>query len=291
MGAESKADTYTISDTANWVAYHRAVESARPDAVFKDPLAERLAGQTGKDIVGRAPKPLKSGWPVIARTVAIDDMVRMAVAEGCDCVLNLAAGLDTRPYRLELPAALPWIEADLPGMIAAKERLLAGETPRCALQRVAVDLADAAARAAFLERATTGRRRVLVISEGLLMYLDEATVRALSDDLKRRIVSWWVFDAISPAVRDLFMKEMATILARAPMHFAPENGVAFFEGLGWRVREVRSAAQDAYRLRRLPWPMNLVMMLPLPQPNPRRLGTARWGGVVCLELATGPKAR
>ncbi len=108
------------------------------------------------------------------------------------------------------------------------------------------------------------------------MYLDEATVRALSDDLKRYIVSWWVFDAISPAVRDLFMKEMATILARAPMHFAPENGVAFFEGLGWRVREVRSAAQDAYRLRRLPWPMNLVMMLPLPQPNPRRL----WNGAL-----------
>ena len=291
MGAEDKADTYTISDTANWVAYHRAVESARPDAVFKDPLAERLAGQTGKDIVGRAPKPLKSGWPVIARTVAIDDMVRMGVAEGCNCVLNLAAGLDTRPYRLELPAALPWIEADLPGMIAAKERLLAGETPRW---RFGASPSTSPMRRRARHSSSgprEGRRRVLVISEGLLMYLDEATVRALSDDLKRYIVSWWVFDAISPAVRDLFMKEMATILARAPMHFAPENGVAFFEGLGWRVREVRSAAQDAYRLRRLPWPMNLVMMLPLPQPNPRRLGTARWGGVVCLELATAPKAR
>jgi O-methyltransferase involved in polyketide biosynthesis len=34
--------TYTISDTANWVAFHRAVESARPDAVFRDPLAARL---------------------------------------------------------------------------------------------------------------------------------------------------------------------------------------------------------------------------------------------------------
>lgn len=283
MGAARAPDAYTISDTANWVAYHRAVESARPDAVFTDPLAERLAGQIGKDIVARAPKPLKSGWPVIARTIAIDDMVRMAIAEGCDCVLNLAAGLDTRPYRLELPAALPWIEADLPGMIAAKERLLAGETPRCALERVAVDLADAAARAAFLDRVTAGRRRVLVISEGLLMYLDEPTVRALSDDLKRRNVSWWVFDAISPAVRDLFMTEMATILAQAPMHFAPENGVAFFEDLGWRVRELRSSAKDARRLRRLPWLMNLIMMLPLPQPDPRRLGRARWGGVVCLE--------
>lgn len=280
----TKPDDYTISDTANWVAYHRAVESARPDAVFNDPLAARLAGQTGRDIVARAPKPLRSGWPVIARTVAIDGLVRMAVADGCDGVLNLAAGLDTRPYRLDLPKSLPWIEADLPGMIAEKERLLAGETPRCALERVAVDLADPAARTAFLDRATAGRRRVLVITEGLLMYLPEPTVRALSDDfLKRPAVAWWVFDALSPAIRELFMTEMATILSQAPMHFAPENGVAFFEDLGWRVKAVRSAAEDAYRLRRLPWLMNLMMALPLPQPDPRRLGKARWGGVVCLE--------
>lgn len=277
-------DNYTISDTANWVAYHRAVESARPDAVFNDPLAERLAGQTGRDIVARAPKPLKNGWPVIARTVAIDDLVRMAVAGGCDGVLNLAAGLDTRPYRLDLPRSLPWIEADLPGLIAEKQRLLAGETPRCALERVAVDLADEAARAAFLDRVTAGRHRVLVITEGLLMYLDEPTVRALSADLiKRPAVAWWVFDALSPAVRDLFMTEMAGILSAAPMHFAPENGVAFFEDLGWRVKAVRSAAEDAYRLHRLPWLMTLIMALPLPQPDPRRLGNARWGGVVCLE--------
>jgi methyltransferase (TIGR00027 family) len=274
---------YTISDTANWVAYHRAVESARPDAVFKDPLAERLAGRVGKEIVARAPKQLRSGWPVIARTIAIDDAVRMAIAKGCDGVINLAAGLDTRPYRLDLPAALPWIEADLPGMIDEKQRLLAGETPRCRLERVAVDLADASARAAFLDKATAGRERVLVISEGLLMYLDAATVRALSGDLQRHKVKWWVFDAISPAVRDYFMAQMATILARAPMHFAPDNLLGFFEDLGWRVGEVRSAAEDAYRLRRLPWLMNLMMMLPLPQPNPRRLGKARWGGVVCLE--------
>lgn len=280
----TKPDDYTISDTANWVAYHRAVESARPDAVFNDPLAARLAGQTGRDIVARAPKPLRSGWPVIARTVAIDGLVRMAVADGCDGVLNLAAGLDTRPYRLDLPRSFPWIEADLPGMIAEKERLLAGETPRCALERVAVDLADPAARTAFLDRATAGRRRVLVITEGLLMYLPEPTVRALSDDfLKRPAVAWWVFDALSPAIRELFMTEMATILSQAPMHFAPENGVAFFEDLGWRVKAVRSAAEDAYRLRRLPWLMNLMMALPLPQPDPRRLGKARWGGVVCLE--------
>lgn len=275
--------TYTISDTANWVAFHRAVESARPDAVFRDPLAERLAGVTGPEIVARAPKAMRNGWPIIARTVSIDEIIATAIAEGCDCVINLAAGLDTRPYRLDLPKTLTWIEADLPGLVDEKNRLLANETPRCELERVKVDLADNAARAAFLDGMTAGRQRVLVLSEGLLMYLDDALVRSLSDDLKRAGVKWWVSDQISPAVREMFMSNMQDILASAPMHFAPENGVAFYEALGWRVREVLSSAEVALRLKRLSWLMTLLMRLPLPQPNPRKLGTARWGAVVWLE--------
>jgi len=275
--------TYTISDTANWVAFHRAVETARPDAVFRDPLAARLAGVTGPEIVARAPKSMRSGWPIIARTVSIDEIIATAIAEGCDCVINLAAGLDTRPYRLDLPASLTWIEADLPGLVDEKNRLLANETPRCILERAKLDLADTAARTAFLDRVTAGRQRVLVLSEGLLMYLDDALVRSLSDDLQRAGVKWWVSDQISPAVRDIFMSNMQDILSSAPMHFAPENGVAFYEALGWRVRDIQSSAAVALRLKRLSWFLSLLMRLPLPQPNPRKLGTARWGAVVWLE--------
>jgi methyltransferase (TIGR00027 family) len=272
-----------VSDTARWVACYRAIESARPDALFRDPLAERLDGDKGRAIVAHAPRQLRSGWPVIARTVAIDDMVRAALAEGCDGVVNLAAGLDTRPYRLDLPAGLPWIEADFPAFIAEKNELLAGETPRCALRRIGVDLADADARAAFLARAVDRHRRLLVISEGLLMYLDEPTVAALAHDLDRPGIAWWVFDTMSPMVREIFMSQMQGELCRSPMHFSSENGVAFFEALGWRVGEVRSAAQEALRLHRLPWLLALMMMLPFPQPDPRRLGRERWLGIVRLE--------
>jgi O-methyltransferase involved in polyketide biosynthesis len=34
-----------VSDTAFWIAHYRAVESARPDALFRDPLAALLAGE------------------------------------------------------------------------------------------------------------------------------------------------------------------------------------------------------------------------------------------------------
>jgi methyltransferase (TIGR00027 family) len=272
-----------VSDTARWVACYRAIESARPDAIFKDPLAERLAGEKGKAIAARAAKNMHNGWPVIARTKVIDDLILASVAVGCDCVVNLAAGLDTRPYRLDLPATLHWIEADLPGIIDEKTAQLASETPRCVLERVKVDLADAAARDGFLDQMVRNHKRALVLSEGLIMYLDEDTVRGLSHSLDRPGIAWWVLDTISPAILAVLMKRMAVDLRQAPMHFAPESGIAFFEDLGWRARDVQSLAVEARRLHRLPWLLNLLMALPLPQPDPRHLGNARWSGVIRLE--------
>ena len=66
-----------------------------------------------------------------------------------------------------------------------KQRLLTGETARCRLSRVAVDLADTPSRSAFLADATSGARDALVITEGLLLYLNEPQVCALADDLHR----------------------------------------------------------------------------------------------------------
>src|SRR6478735_3128298 len=87
-----------VSDTARWVTAHRAKESARPDALFHDPLAERLAGEQGHAIIAAAPRSIRHGWWLVARTKIIDDLIATAISQGCDRVLNLAAGLDTRPY-------------------------------------------------------------------------------------------------------------------------------------------------------------------------------------------------
>ena len=77
----------------------------------------------------------------MARTKIIDDVIIEAIGDGCDKVLNLAAWLDTRPYRLDLPPDFAWVEADLPQLLAEKEQVLADQTPRCRLTRHAVDLA------------------------------------------------------------------------------------------------------------------------------------------------------
>jgi methyltransferase (TIGR00027 family) len=190
-----------VSDTARWVATYRAVESARPDALFHDALADRLAGERGRAIVAAAPRTIRNGWWLVARTKVIDDVIIEAIGDGCDKVLNLAAGLDTRPYRLDLPPDFTWVEADLPQLLAEKEQALADETPRCQLTRHAVDLADPAARDAFLNEELAGTSKALILTEGLLMYLEDSDVVALSAAFKRPEVAWWMLDFAAPGLQ------------------------------------------------------------------------------------------
>ena len=86
-----------VSDTALWVAVHRAMESRRKDALFRDPYAERLAGERGRQIVGRLDPGNGAAWSIITRTAVLDELILGAIRDGADTVLNLAAGLDTVP--------------------------------------------------------------------------------------------------------------------------------------------------------------------------------------------------
>src|SRR5437764_5241038 len=136
------------SDTARWVAMYRVMESERKDAIFRDPFARRLAGARGEEILAAMPKGRSFAWPMIVRTSLFDEII-LRLAGQIDTVLNLAAGLDARPYRLALPPSLRWIDVDLPAMIDYKRELLAHETPKCNVEFVALDLVDRAARRAL----------------------------------------------------------------------------------------------------------------------------------------------
>jgi methyltransferase (TIGR00027 family) len=272
-----------VSDTARWVATYRATETARSDALFHDHLADRLAGERGHAMVAAAPRAMRNGWWLVARTKVIDDIVSKAIADGCDRILNLAAGLDTRPYRLDLPPELRWVEADLPGLLAEKQQLLAGETPRCRLTTHAVDLADSHARDAFLDDGLSGASKALVLTEGLLMYLEESDVRALSRSFTRPEIAWWMLDFAGPGLQKRLNKRTGGMLNSAPIKFAPANGLAFYEDLGWRPVEVDSVFSAAHRFGRLPLWMRLAARLP--QPDPRKPGNQAYSGIVRLTRA------
>ncbi|MGW4354234.1 class I SAM-dependent methyltransferase [Nocardia sp. NPDC004582] len=280
-----------VSDTARWVAAHRAIESARPDALFHDPLADRLAGPRGREIAEAAGQSMADDWFLVTRTRLIDDQITEAVAAGCDLVLNLGAGLDARPYRMELPADLRWIEADLPGLIAEKNALLAAETPRCRLTRTALDVTDSSAVTTYLDSVLTDVRKALVISEGLVMYLREADVTVLSATLTRPEIAGWCLDFSSAGVAHLMTDRNEGLLRRAPWTFLPADGVTYFENLGWDATYVESIVVAAARFDRLAIPLT-PEELEAQQPNPRAPGDQPYSGVLRLTPArSGPDAR
>jgi len=243
-----------ISDTARWMAFYRAMESERPDAHFHDPYARLLAGERGKEIAQMLPWGITNAWAMIVRTCVFDEIIVKTVENhAVDTILNLAAGFDTRPYRLPLPASLHWIEVDLPEILSEKEEKLVNEQPGCRLKRVQLDLADVHARRALFSGLVQEARQVLVVTEGLLIYLTAEHVISLASDLRTHShFRWWLTDLVSPAVLRLYQISWASSLAQgnAALQFAPEEGELFFYRYGWHVAEFRSTMEEASRLNR-----------------------------------------
>ncbi|MBL0160825.1 MAG: class I SAM-dependent methyltransferase [Bryobacterales bacterium] len=132
-----------VSDTALMVAACRAMETVREGGLVNDPFAARLAGERGMAIAQALPMLKVMCFGVGVRSRFLDELVLHTVTElGARTVVNLGAGLDTRPWRLALPSELRWVEVDFPAMLEYKAGTLAGEQPGCRWEQMAADLAD-----------------------------------------------------------------------------------------------------------------------------------------------------
>ena len=243
-----------ISDTARWVAFYRAMETERPDAIFRDPFAAKLAGERGEAIVDAMKLGRAMAWAMIVRTKVFDEIVLDHVrGGGVDLVLNLAAGLDARAWRMPLPLTLRWVDVDLPDILEYKMELLRDNQPVCKYEPVPLDLRDPAKRRALFTQLGTESERALIVTEGLLMYLTAEQVGALADDLHRPAsFRWWSID--------LWNRRLLVIMQRywgrnvqagnAPFQFAPAEGTKFFERHGWREVLYRSINDEGRRLHR-----------------------------------------
>jgi methyltransferase (TIGR00027 family) len=248
------AEIEHISDTARWVAVYRAMETERRDAIFRDPFASRLAGEKGRAIVDGMKRGRAMAWAMIVRTAVFDEIILERVRNGnADVVLNLAAGLDARPWRMKLPPTLRWIDVDLPGILDHKTEIMKHETPVCRYEVVRLDLADVPKRQALFAQIDAEASRVLVVSEGLVVYLTPADVGGLARDLhSARRFQWWVFDLASPRLLAVMQKMWGRNLdaGNAPFQFAPAESTNFFLPFGWEEREYRPVIDDARRLHR-----------------------------------------
>lgn len=166
-------DDPTVVRTAYWIAAARARESLRPDRLFDDPYAAALAGDRGPAIMAASERVTGSPNPYLpVRTRWFDDAVTDAVADGIDQVVLLGAGMDTRAFRLPLPADLDWYEVDHVQLFAAKEPVLAraGAVAGCRRHTVAADVTGDL-RTALESAGFSAGRRTAWVAEGLLYYL------------------------------------------------------------------------------------------------------------------------
>ncbi len=223
-----------VSDTALWVAAYRAKESARPDAAFNDPLASVLIGERGRLIGESMPGSSLMEWVMVLRTVAIDRLITDAIKTGADMVVNLGAGLDTRPYRLDIPSSLKWIEVDFPNIVELKNERLKDHAPRCELQRISLDITQVESRRKLRDLISSSRS-VVVLTEGLLMYLEPESVMILPMIcVNMRKVHYWIQDFYNGKMRGGAMRPWRNKLKAAPFKFQPSDWLHFFTSRRWQ---------------------------------------------------------
>ena len=188
-----------ISDTALMVAACRAHETELEDAFVRDPFAARLAGERGFAILAALPHSNVTRLGLAVRTRFVDELLLEALRQyPITTVLSVGCGLDTRPWRIDFPRDLRWIEIDFAGVLDYKEKLMSGEAPRCRRERLTLDVNDPAQRRALHEAA--GSAPALMITEGLLLYLPAATVEALAgESCSHSGVAHWISDITTSA--------------------------------------------------------------------------------------------
>jgi methyltransferase (TIGR00027 family) len=230
-----------VQMTAVGVAYARAIESRRDDALFHDELAQSFVDaarfsewRAGQQLDDDAATRYRAGvglWVAI-RTRFLDEIVLDAAREGTRQLVILGAGLDCRAFRLAWPNGMRCFEIDVPDMVEFKNGVLAstGAEPGCTRTPIPCDLRDdwaGALRAAGFDASA----RSVWIAEGLLAYLP-------------------------PEANDLLIHSMATLAAsgsRAGITLArrsnerevnarirglwqstgPDDPLAWFAGFGW----------------------------------------------------------
>ena len=276
----------SIVDTARWAAVYRADENERECALFRDPFVRRLAGVNGAQIASELSGKKRVEWAWVTRTYLFDQFIAEEVAHGVDMVVNLAAGLDARPYRMALPRSLRWVEVDLPELLDYKESILRGEKPACTLETIPLDLSDRAARIELFKRLGRESRSALVITEGLLIYLTSDEVGQLAADLTLpRSFRRWTLDLANAILLRKLRKHMNAQLsqASAELRFGPEEGPAFFTRFGWRPVEARSLLNSAARAKRVSLLMRMLARLSESGAVSRSMP---WGGVCLLEAVS-----
>ena len=139
--------------------------------LFFDPMAQDILNRVDYDFA-RLRVPYKTVVLVCQRAKKLDAVTRDFLAEyPGGVVLHLACGLDSRFWRVD-DGRVTWYDLDMPPVVALRRQFFPGSERYHLITASVTDLE-------WVDTVTSGGRPVLVVAEGLLMYLDEADVRRL----------------------------------------------------------------------------------------------------------------
>ncbi|WP_432133451.1 MULTISPECIES: class I SAM-dependent methyltransferase [unclassified Streptomyces] len=264
---------HAVSYTAQWMAAARALESEREDALYVDPLARSLAEPKGFELIDR----YAGGGllPFISiRTRFLDDAIRDLLADGTiGQVVLIAAGMDTRAFRLDWPDDVDVYEVDHAPLIAEKRRRLdaLGAKPAVRRHEVSADLTQEWLPS--LEQAGFDRTRpTLWIAEALTFFLTEEQAAGLLRLLASASApgSHLAFDILGRALlRSPFSKSFLDRLADdgTPWIFGTDEPESFLTANGWDVDTLKEPGQPGAGEGR--WPYEV-------QPRDRRHANRLW---------------
>jgi methyltransferase (TIGR00027 family) len=239
-----------LEATAGWTAAARAAETGREDRLFVDPWAAALAGPEG--MAWLAQRPPGSVLPMVLRTRYFDDWLESITGrDGIHQVVLMAAGLDTRAYRLVWPAGTRLFELDRPAVLRHKEAVLsaAGASPSCTRNAVEADLTgpwvDALPAVGFDRAQPSGW-----LLEGLLFYLPNEAIARLLDEVTRLAApgSRLGCDVINAAMlTSRWTRPWVEMQAEAgaPWLGTLDDPERFLAERGWRARLTQAGQPDA----------------------------------------------
>jgi methyltransferase (TIGR00027 family) len=239
MTAITESQSY-LASTAHWTAAVRAMENERADRLFADPWAASLAGEQGAAWL--AQRPADSTIPIVLRTRFFDDFLkRITSQDAIQQIVLLAAGLDTRAFRLAWPAGTQVFELDQPAVLQYKERILHSldAQPTCERKTIEVDLTGAW-QAALVQAGFEPGRLSGWLLEGFLFYLPNEHITRILEDVSKLATpgSWLSFDIInshmltSPLTRPWIEMQAGY---GAPWIGYLDDPVAFMAGRGWQA--------------------------------------------------------
>jgi methyltransferase (TIGR00027 family) len=249
----------SVGATARWTAAVRAYEQNRPDPLFVDPWAAELAGEEGKSWMQQRTEG--SVLPIILRTRFFDDYLQRITAEnGIQQVVLMAAGLDTRVFRLNWPAGTQLYELDQSHVLRYKEQALqsAGARPTCLRRSIEADLSlpweETLVQAGFVPELPS-----VWLLEGFLFYLPLEVVVSLFDAVTRVAAagSQMGFDIINPIMLTHPMTRTWIEMqakAGAPWLSSMDNPRTFLEKRGWQATLTQAGQPDA-NFGRWPFPV------------------------------------